>query len=103
MELNLRASQVEQMEDNLRLVADQSKMIGVRAMEQQQKLLEIKKALELKTKQLALFRGSQADQIPLNEITVLPFHLRGKFSEFFLRGGGGGHMNNNTLSSQDHP
>merc|ERR1712154_154932 len=82
MELNLRASQVEQMEDNLRLVADQSKMIGVRAMEQEQKLLEIKKALELKTKQLSLFRGSKADQIPLNAITVLPMHLRGKFSEF---------------------
>ena len=84
MELNLRASQVEQMEDNLRLVADQSK-IGVRAMEQEQKLLEIKKALQLKTKQLSLYRGSKADQIPLNEITVLPMHLRGKFSEF-LRG-----------------
>ncbi len=85
MELNLPASQVEQMEDNLRLVADQSKMIGVRAMEQEQQLLEIKKVLQLKTKQLALFRGSKADQIPLNEITVLPMHLRGKFSEF-LRG-----------------
>lgn len=70
------------MEDNLRLVAEQSKMIGVRAMEQEQKLLEVKKALELKTKQLALFRHSKADQIPLNEITVLPMHLRGKFSEF---------------------
>ena len=50
------AAQVEQMEDNLRLVADQSKMIGVRAMEQEQKLLEIKKALQLKTKQLSLYR-----------------------------------------------
>ena len=39
MELNLRAAQVEDMEDNLRLVAEQSKMIGVRAMEQEQKLL----------------------------------------------------------------
>eukprot|EP01084_Bolivina_argentea_P004412 8384_1 len=85
MELNLRASQVEQMEDNLRLVADQSKMIGVRAMEQEQKLLEVKRALELKTKQLSLFRGSKADQVPLNAITVLPMHLRGKFSEF-IRG-----------------
>merc|ERR1719491_97167 len=82
MELNLRASQVEQMEDNLRLVADQSKMIGVRAMEQEQKLLEVKSALELKTKQLSLYRSSKADQLPLNEITVLPMHLRGKFSEF---------------------
>eukprot|EP00485_Elphidium_margaritaceum_P002329 CAMPEP_0202686954 /NCGR_PEP_ID=MMETSP1385-20130828/2692_1 /ASSEMBLY_ACC=CAM_ASM_000861 /TAXON_ID=933848 /ORGANISM="Elphidium margaritaceum" /LENGTH=1118 /DNA_ID=CAMNT_0049341643 /DNA_START=39 /DNA_END=3395 /DNA_ORIENTATION=+ len=85
MELTLRANQVEQMEDNLRLVADQSKMIGVRAMEQEQKLGEMKKALELKSKQLALYRRSKADQIPLNAITVLPMHLRGKFSEF-LRG-----------------
>ena len=38
--------------------------------------------MELKTKQLALFRHSKADQIPLNAITVLPMHLRGKFSEF---------------------
>lgn len=44
--------------------------------------VEVKKALELKTKQLALFRHSKADQIPLNAITVLPMHLRGKFSEF---------------------
>ena len=72
------------MEENLRGVSDQLKIIGRMAMEKEQLLSEVNEALTLKTKQLEMYRRG-GNNAQLNKQTMLPMHLRGKFSEF-LRG-----------------
>ena len=102
-ELDIRAGQIEQLEENLKSMSDSCRIMTKKAMEQEQELSELREALALKEKQLALHRGSDPKlkvQLHVHYLVflslpkficlylfiqskiVLPIHLRHQFNIF---------------------
>ena len=92
-ELNHRSKQINQLEIQIDMLSKQLKTIGLTAMEKEQEIIELRSALELKSKQLLLYRGNNNNnndsnnnennqRMTVNKSTILPIHLKNKFTQF---------------------
>src|SRR5690606_25182357 len=74
-ELEIKKSVLDTLEENFSKVSEGTKEVAKKAMEQEQQLIELKNALELKTKQVDLYRF-HTSKLKTNHITILPIYLR---------------------------